>query len=395
MRLIEADGKELLRRRGLPVPRGRLHRSADGIAPPAGPVAVKAQMLAGGRGKAGLVQLAAPELAGAVAVDILSRMEATGHTPGVLIEEQVAYETEWYLAWRIDDVRQCPVLMFSLRGGVEIESNAASLREFAWDVLRPLHPHHALRFLADCGVTGRALGPTARLAAELYRVLIAEDAELVEINPLAVLATGQVMALDAKVTLDDNARFRHREWRELLSHGIERAALTPLERQATENNFTFVELDGSVALFAGGAGFGMAIVDLLADAGLPPANFADATGGSGAKEFAAVADVVLGRAAQPDVKAVVFFQTMSATSLKFAVDGLIDAIDRTGFAKPLVVGFAASAVAQREMTAHAALALFPVRGYHAIGDLDELVPTLRKLVGYSGWMPIDGITLPQ
>ena len=380
MRLIEADGKELLRRRGLPVPRGVLHRSADGIAPPAGPVAVKAQMLAGGRGKAGLVQLAAPERVTAVAADILGRMEAMGHTPGVLIEEQVAYETEWYLAWRIDDVRQCPVLMVSLSGGVEIESNAASLREFAWDILRPLHPHHLLRFLADCGVTGRALGPTARLAAEIYRVLIAEDAELIEINPLAVLATGQVMALDAKVTLDDNARFRHREWRELLSHGIERAALTPLERQATENDFTFVELEGSVALFAGGAGFGMAIVDLLADAGLPPANFADATGGSGAKAFAAVADVVLGRAAQPDVKAVVFFQTMSATSLKFAVDGLIDAIDRTGFAKPLVVGFAASAVAQREMTADAALALFTARGHHAIGDLHELVPTLRKLM---------------
>ena len=380
MRLIEADGKELLRRRGLPVPRGVLHRSADGIAPPAGPVAVKAQILAGGRGKAGLVQLAAPERVTAVAADILGRMEAMGHTPGVLIEEQVACETEWYLAWRIDDVRQCPVLMVSLSGGVEIESNAASLREFAWDILRPLHPHHLLRFLADCGVTGRALGPTARLAAEIYRVLIAEDAELIEINPLAVLATGQVMALDAKVTLDDNARFRHREWRELLSHGIERAALTPLERQATENDFTFVELEGSVALFAGGAGFGMAIVDLLADAGLPPANFADATGGSGAKAFAAVADVVLGRAAQPDVKAVVFFQTMSATSLKFAVDGLIDAIDRTGFAKPLVVGFAASAVAQREMTADAALALFTARGHHAIGDLDELVPTLRKLM---------------
>jgi succinyl-CoA synthetase beta subunit len=124
----------------------------------------------------------------------------------------------------------------------------------------------------------------------------------------------------------------------------------------------------------------MAIVDLLAEAGLPAANFADATGGSGAREFAAVADVVLGRAAQPDVKAVVFFQTMSATSLKFAVDGLIAAIDRTGFDKPLVAGFAASAVAQREMTAQAALELFKARGHHAIADLDELVPTLRKLV---------------
>jgi succinyl-CoA synthetase beta subunit len=381
MRLVEADGKDLLRRRGLPVPGGRLHRPADTVTAPAAPVAVKAQMLMGGRGKAGLVQVAPPERAATVAADILARMEQAGHAPCVLIEDQVAYERECYLAWRIDDVGQCPVLMFSAHGGVEIESNAATLREFAWDVLRPLHPHHLLRFLGYCGLTGRALGPAARLAAELYRVLLAEDAELIEINPLVVLASGQVMALDAKVTLDDNARFRHREWRERLSHSLERTALTPLERQAADHNFTFVELDGSVALFAGGAGFGMAIVDLLAEAGLPAANFADATGGSGAKEFAAVADVVLGRAAQPDVKAVVFFQTMSATSLKFAVDGLIDAIDRTGFSKPLVVGFAASAVSQREMSADAALALFKSRGHHAIADLDELVPTLRRLVG--------------
>jgi succinyl-CoA synthetase beta subunit len=380
MRLVEADGKDLLRRRGLPVPNGSLHHAAAGLAAPGGAVAVKAQMLKGGRGKAGLVQVAAPERAAAVAADILARMEQAGHAPCVLIEEQVAYESEWYLAWRIDDVRQCPVLMLSLSGGVEVESSAASIKEFAWDVLRPLHPHHLLRFLSESGVSGRALGPTARLAAELYRVLIGEDAELIEINPLVVLASGQVMALDAKVTLDDNARFRHREWREKLSHGFERAALTPLERQAADHNFTFVELAGSVALFAGGAGFGMAIVDLLAEAGLPAANFADATGGSGAREFAAVADVVLGRAAQPDVKAVVFFQTMSATSLKFAVDGLIAAIDRTGFDKPLVAGFAASAVAQREMTAQAALELFKARGHHAIADLDELVPTLRKLV---------------
>jgi succinyl-CoA synthetase beta subunit len=380
MRLVEADGKDLLRRRGLPVPDGRLYRSAEGLAAPPGPVAVKAQMLKGGRGKAGLVQIAAPERARAVAAEILGRMEQAGHAPCVLIEEQVAYEAEWYLAWRIDDVRQCPVLMVSLSGGVEIERNAATVRELAWDILAPLHPHHLLHFLSDSGVSGRALGPTARLAAELYRVLIAEDAELIEINPLVVLASGQVMALDAKVTLDDNARFRHRDWRSLLSHALERAALTPLERQAADDGFTFVELTGSVALFAGGAGFGMAIVDLLAEAGLPAANFADATGGSGAKEFAAVADVVLGRAAAPDVKAVVFFQTMSATSLKFAVDGLIAALDRTGFSKPLVVGFAASAVAQREMTADAALKLLTARGHHAIGDLDELVPTLRRLV---------------
>jgi succinyl-CoA synthetase beta subunit len=378
MRLIEADAKTLLRRRGLPVPRGRLFGTVEPITGVRGSVAVKAQLLTGARGKAGLVRFADETEATATAASLRARMQAMGAAPHLLIEETVAIAAEYYLAWRIDDVRQAPVLLFGTAGGVEIESGA--VRSLVWDPLRPLHPHHLMRFFADAGIAGRVLGPLTRFASELYRLFCAEDAELAEINPLAVTEAGQVIALDAKFLLDDNARDHHGEWSELLSAQLERASATALEVRAADNGFTFVEMDGSVALFAAGAGFGMALVDLLGDAGLPPANFADTSGGSGAETFGAVADVVFARAAAPDVKAVVCFQTMSSASLKAAVDGLLAAFERAPVKKPLVVGFVVSSVSEREMTAAEARALFAARGHHVIGDLDELVPALRRLI---------------
>lgn len=380
MRLIEADGKNLLERRGLSVPRGQLYGPGEPVAAIAGGGAVKAQLLAGGRGKSGLVRLANEPEVVAVAATIAERVRAMGLPPHILIEEKVAVEAECYLAWRIDDVRQAPVMLFSPRGGVEIEAHAGGLHEFVWDPLRSLHPHHLVRFLLDVGASRRALGALARFTTELYRLFVAEDAELAEINPLAVTQNGQVTALDAKLVLDDNARFRHRDWDALLSAQLERSAMTPLERRAADSGLTLVELDGCVALFAAGAGFGMALVDLLADAGLPAANFADASGGASAEAFAAMGDVILARAARADVKAIVCYQNMSGASLKAAVDGLLGAWDRAPVKKPLVVGFAVSATAEREMTAAEARNLCGARGHHVIADIDELVPTLRRLI---------------
>ena len=168
----------------------------------------------GGRGKSGLCLANEPEVV-AVAATIAERMQAMGVPPHILIEEKIAIEAECYLAWRIDDVRQAPVMLFSTRGGVEIEAHAGGLHEFVWDPLRSLHPHHLVRFLLEAGASRRGLGALARFATELYRLLVAEDAELAEINPLAVTENGQVTALDAKLVLDDNARFRHRDWDEL------------------------------------------------------------------------------------------------------------------------------------------------------------------------------------
>jgi succinyl-CoA synthetase beta subunit len=380
MRLIEADGKMLLRRRGLRIPRGRLYGADEPVDPHVGGAAVKAQVLAGSRGKNGLVHLVGETETTASAAAMIARMRDMGAPPHVLVEERIPVEAEYYLAWRIDDVRQAPVLMFALRGGSDVEAHGDDVHEFAWGPLRPLHPHHVIEFLRKAGAAPRSAGAVARFAAELYRIFVAEDAELIEINPLAITASGDVVALDAKLVLDDNARFRHGDWNEWLSAGLERAAATPLELRAAEHGLTLVELEGSIALFAAGAGFGMSMLDLLADAGLPAANFADASGGSSAEAFAAMGEVILACAARPHVKAIVCFQPMSASSLKTAVDGLLGAWDRAAVKKPLVVGFPVSATAEREMSAAEARALFAARGHHVISELGELIPTLRGIV---------------
>jgi len=379
MRLIEADGKMLLRRRGLPVPPGRVFGPDERVQTMGNGAVVKAQVLSGGRGRDGLVRIAGPAEIEPVVTAMAERLRAQGLPPHILIEEKIVAEVEYYLAWRIDDVRQAPVMLFSTHGGIDVEEHA-ELRDVVWDPLRRLYPHHLLGFFRDAGVASRAAGAMARFAAGLYGLFVEQDAELIEINPLAIMADGRVVALDAKVVLDDNARARHGEWSEWLSARLEQSAARPLELRAARHGLTLVELDGCVALFAGGAGFGMSLVDILADAGLPAANFADASGGSSAEAFAAMGDVILECAARPEVKAVVCFQTMGATSLKTALDGLLGAWDRAAVKKPLVVGFAVSATSERDMTAAEARALFAARGHHVIADLDELIPTLRRIV---------------
>jgi succinyl-CoA synthetase beta subunit len=379
MRLIEADGKMLLRRCGLPVPHGRLHGADDAVEVPAGGAAVKAQIFAGARAKHGFVQLTAEPDVRDVFAEMAERMRAAGLAPHILVEEKIAIETECYLAWRIDDVRQAPVMLFSPRGGVEVEEQER-VHELLWDPLAPLYPFHLMQFLLDAGAPPRGVGALARFAAELYRLFLAEDAQLIEINPVGVTAKGQVVALDVKAVLDDNARFRHQDWSEWLSARLERSSITPLEASAADRRLTLVELDGCVALFAGGAGFGMALVDLLGDAGIPAANFADASGGTSPGAFAAMGDVIMARAAAPDVKAIVCFQVMGATSLKGAVEGMLAAWDRAPVKKPLVTGFAVGAIAEREMTGEEARALCRARGHHVIAELDELIPALRRIV---------------
>src|SRR5262245_43585548 len=167
MRLIEADGKMLLRRRGLPVPRGRLYADDAPIEAPAGGAVVKAQVLAGARGKQGLVRVTeAAEVAG-VAATMRERMRQMGAPPSFLVEERVAIEAEYYLAWRIDDVRQAPVLLFSPRGGIDIEAHG-EVRQLVWSPLQPLFPHHLVHFLTESGAAPRPLGALARFAADLY-----------------------------------------------------------------------------------------------------------------------------------------------------------------------------------------------------------------------------------
>ena len=378
MRLVEFEAKRLLRNAGLPVPDSFLW--TDGASVPEGRWVVKAQTLAGGRGKRGLISIAdAPDLA-AEAQGIGQRMAAFGHDPLIMIEKAASAEVEYYLAWRIDDLRQAPVLMLSAKGGVDIENNSDTIREFVAPVSGPIAPVDLLSFCRDAGVEARHVGAMCRFAVGALALFRAQDLDLLEINPLGGLASGQVVAMDAKIVVNDNSLFRHGEWQESQSLRLEQADLPDIERRAQECGLTFVDMEGDVALYSSGAGLGMALLDLLGDAGLKPANFVDVSGGSGADVFRSIGEFVFERAQRDDVRAILMFFTLTATSLKACVDSLLATLDATPPPKPLVVGLIAAGAAEKEMSLVEARAALESRGYVVESELADAVNSVRRLL---------------
>jgi len=373
MKLIEHDGKVLLRMAGMAVPHGRLLSPDD--AWPGGKAMLKAQTLSGGRGKAGLVRHAS----GSDGADTLRALRGSmAEAPWVLAEELARIEAEYYLALTVDDVQQCPVLLLSARGGVEIEADPAAVHRLAVDPLVGLLPHHVPAFARAAGIPDWQVGAVSRFAAQLYRVFVAQDATLLEVNPLAATPDGLV-ALDVKCVLDDAAGFRHRDRAGLLSGRIQAAEMGLLERRAAAEGFTFVELDGAVALATGGAGLGMAVLDMMTDAGLTVANFIDAPGGGTAELARRKMDLVFDWAERPEVRAIAFYTVLAASSLKNAVEGLLDTLDRRPPPKPLVAGFVATGAAEAGMTMAEAAALMAERGIVAVTELSELADALVRV----------------
>jgi succinyl-CoA synthetase beta subunit len=379
MNLIEADAKQILENAGLATPSGRRLLEPGESTPPSIPVAIKAQLLAGGRGKAGLVRLARLGGFAEALTGVRSAMAAGGHVGPIMIESLVDIASEHFLAWRIDEPNCAYVLMYSPHGGIEVESHADALNEEHFPAGRPVRLEAIARFLARCGVNGKSLGAIARFALELHRVLVIEDAVLIEINPLAVTGAGAAVALDAKMTLDDNAAPRHLGRNDLASAGLRRDGGDPIEVEADAAGITFVRLDGTVALVTGGAGIGMTLVDMLGDVGLGAANFVDVPGGSGATIFGDLTRLALRRAAEPDVKAIIIFLTLSATSIKAPVESILATLDAHPPSCPVVVGLVAGGSAEREMTLASARESFSARGYTCVDDIDTAVAQITQL----------------
>ena len=380
MRLIEHDGKALLASAGIAIPRGLLIEASE--PPRAAPwpaTMVKAQLLAGGRGKRGLVARAeAADLA--ATIGRMTAALAPSASP-LLIEEALPVEAEYYMALRIDDVRQCVSLLLSAQGGVEVENAPAAVQSLPIDPRRGLFAQDVLPIAQAAGIPARQQGAVARFASDLNRLFVRADATLIEINPLALVTKRGLVALDAKVVLDDAASFRHPARGALRSAAIERAGSPSREGEATSQGFTFVELSGQVALLTGGAGLGMAILDLLGDAGLHAANFVDAPGGGGAEGFIRRGRMVFDLAAEnPAVRAIGMYQTLGASSLGGTVKGLLALLEDYPPPKPLVVGFAAAGAAEREMTTAQAAQLVAERGYVAVTELRDFVDALRRAV---------------
>jgi succinyl-CoA synthetase beta subunit len=380
MRLAEIDGKALLRRHGLAVPRGVLIEANEGAPAEAaqwpGHV-LKAQVLEGGRGKRGLVRNLADlsELAPAHA-----RIAAALGNPAVplLLEEAVAIAREIYLALRIDGTRQGLELLVAAEGGEDVESTQALLRiplDATADITAEmLYPDLAKLFAPDLAAR------LARYAARLPEIARREDLELLEINPLALTPEGRLVACDAKIIRDDSAVFRHDPEEFPLSCALAESALTPLERRARDLGFHLVEIDGDVALVTAGAGLGMMMMDLLADHGLTAACFMDNLRGAPDETMAERLSVARAIAQRPQVKAIVFQTVLASRSLAERIEALLAWFAVEPLPKPLFVGIAAGHAAARKMSAEAAVAKLAGAGIAAFTDPIALVRAVAAAV---------------
>jgi succinyl-CoA synthetase beta subunit len=339
--LYEYQGKELFKRVGIPVSDGRRADSPQEARAAAqelgGPLVVKAQVLTGGRGKAGGVQLAeGPDDVEQKAKDILG-LDIRGHVVRRLwIERASDIAKEYYLSITLDRGAKKPLFMFTTQGGVEIEQvaeeNPDALVRLHVDPSEGFQPWVARRLVYGAGVTDPSeQKQIAAIVERLYRAFVEFDAVLCEVNPLIVTPDGTVKALDSKFTVDDNALFRHPDVAEMR----DTAAADPIEAFAREKGVTYVKLDGSVGIIGNGAGLAMSTVDVVAHVGGRPANFCDLGGGGSAEGVVDALEVI---ARDPQVKSIFFNIFGGITRGDEVARGILEALDRLDMSRyPIVV----------------------------------------------------------
>jgi succinyl-CoA synthetase beta subunit len=337
--LFEYQGKQLFARHGIPVPSGEVARTPEEARAAAerigGRVVVKAQVQIGGRGKAGGIKVAdGPDEAEARARDILG-MDIRGHTVHqVWIEAASEIVKEYYASITFDRGEKKPLVMLSAAGGMDIEEVAATrpqeLARLHVDPLTGFRQHHARWLVYHAQIDAEAQRGVVAILEQLYRAFVELDAMLVEINPLILTASGDVVALDAKVTIDGNALYRHPDFAEF------RSAVTSdeQERMAQERGVTYVKLDGDVGILGNGAGLVMSTLDVVALAGGRPANFLDAGGGSKAEEVVTALEVLL---SDTKVKSLLVNIFGGITRCDEVATGLLTALEQTGATLPIVV----------------------------------------------------------
>ena len=346
MKIHEYQAKALLREFAVPVPTGEAARTpAEAKAVAArlgGRVVVKAQVHAGGRGKAGGIKLADDAVAAETAArQILGMRLRTPQTPpegievgSVLVEEASAVERELYLSITLDRARATHVAMASQAGGMEIEEVAARspekiLREWAHPALG-LADHQARHLAFGLGLAGDGFKQGVGLIRSLFALYLAKDCSLVEINPLVLTRDGRVLALDAKLNFDDNALYRHDEIRALRDANEE----DPLDVEASKYSLNYIKLDGNVGCMVNGAGLAMATMDIIKLAGGEPANFLDVGGGASPVQIENAFRIL---SSDPSVKAVFINVFGGILRVDRLAEGLIAAVRKLGLRLPVVV----------------------------------------------------------
>ncbi|MDP8936714.1 MAG: ADP-forming succinate--CoA ligase subunit beta [Actinomycetota bacterium] len=339
MDLLEYQGKQFLARAGLPATLGVVARTVDEAVAAAGslgyPAVAKAQVRVGGRGKAGGIKVVADADAMRAAAEAILGMDIRGHAVRVLLVERASdIAREYYASVTFDRAARLHLAMLSARGGVDIEEVAAEDPDAI--VRLPVNPLDGLTQVeAGAMVEQAGLDPEARTGAaavlvQLYDAYVAGDAELVEVNPLVLTGDGRVMALDAKVSLDDNAAYRHPEWDEWRDADD----LDPREARAREKGLNYVGLDGTVGVIGNGAGLVMSTLDVVSQVGGSAANFLDVGGGASADVIAAALDVVN---SDDRVRAVFVNIFGGITRGEEVAKGILEALERVDLRSPIVV----------------------------------------------------------
>ena len=346
MKIHEYQAKQLLSKYGVKVPRNRVagnpHEAHEIAKEMGGLVVVKAQIHAGGRGKGGGVKIAhSPQQAEEAARRILGSRLVTPQTgpagslvQRVLVEEGLDIQKEFYLGIIVDRSRGCPVLMASSEGGVEIEEVAARnpdliLKE-AIDPTVGLCSYQTRRIGFGLGLDAQAVLKASKLMDALYKAFSDSDASLAEVNPLVLTGDGEVMALDAKMTFDDNALFRHPEIRQYRDFAEEE----PLEIQASRSGLSYIKLDGNVGCMVNGAGLAMATMDIIKLAGGSPANFLDVGGGANQQQVKNAFKILT---SDENVKAVLINIFGGIMRCDTVASGVVKAAKEIGIEMPIVV----------------------------------------------------------
>jgi succinyl-CoA synthetase beta subunit len=347
MKIHEYQGKELLKKFNVPVPLGDVaetpleaRRVAEDLAD--GPFVVKAQIHAGGRGKGGGIKIAAtPEEVEEMARQILGMTLITPQTGPegrvvnrVLVEQAQEIAQELYLGIVVDRALARPVIMMSAAGGMEIEEVAARTPELiikeAVDPAAGLMPYQTRNLAFGVGLDHHLIRPAGAFIDHLYRMFTALDLSLAEINPLVVTKNGEMLALDAKINIDDNALFRHHD----LAALEDPDEMDPLEHEARKHHLNYIRLSGNIGAMVNGAGLAMATMDLIKAAGAEPANFLDVGGGASAEMVTNGFRIILG---DPNVKGVLINIFGGILRCDVLAQGVVEAVNTVQVKVPIIV----------------------------------------------------------
>ena len=339
MKLFEYEAKNILAKYGIPTPQGELATNANQAREIAArlkpPLAIKSQVLIAGRGKAGGILFANSIQEAEEATEKLLKIQIKGiPVKSVWVEEKIQIKKELYFGITTDRFNQSYVAIASAVGGMEIEEIARKTPEKVQKILinsqQGLRPFQARQIARKMGYSGKQLQELGSILEKLYRIGIDYDAELIEMNPIVETADGKFVAADARIIIDDNALFRHPEFKKRL---IE-SELSPQETEAMKNDLAYVRLDGNVGIIGNGAGLVMATLDVIKYYGGKPADFLDVGGGAPSEKIAMALKIVL---SDPNVNALLINILGGITRCDEVARGILEAKEKVGVMKPMVI----------------------------------------------------------